>query len=149
MVAQCDLNLDRLAIKLKTAGINSTRSWLFDDKSFGVCNGYRISVSSGEITYRMIDEKTVLIVLYRVERKDRLSLVSSFSPLAWFVEFIKREVPSVQYIRGSVDVFPYRNERGICSKRLLKMYLRCGAVEVTEDGTRWVEMDVSKYRFVK
>jgi type III secretion system regulator LcrR len=131
--------------QLKAKGIAYSPSWLFDKPEFGISNGIRVRMLTSEIIYQMPNSHTVLIVLYRKAKADRLSLLCSFTPLAWFIRFIVENVPTVKVVKGLVDVSPYQTEHGISSRRLLELYKRCGAAEVVIDGRRWVQLEIDRY----
>lgn len=137
--------LDPVEQELKAQGIVMEASWLFDLPNLGIRNGTKIIVRSTEIVYRVLDDKTVLVVLYRKELTMRQSLCFSFSALFWFLRFLVNHVPSIQVVTGLVDVYPYASDCGITSKRLSEFYQRCGAEEVQIDGLQWVRLELDRF----
>lgn len=142
-------NLDTLSLQLNKHGVKTRTSWLFDQPEFGVSNGTKIDIRGSEIVFQVSDHETVLVVLYRKSKADRQSLSCSFTALFWFVRFIINKVPSVKYVKGLVDVNPYKSDKGISSRRLMSVYKRCGADEVTIGGERWAQLNTKNYKPIR
>ena len=92
---------DTVGPQLRRYGICVSPSWLFDDEQLGIRNGWRFYRGGAELVYRCLDDRTVLIVLYRKPRCLRTSLRSSFTGIVWFMRFLRSHVPGVHWVTGS------------------------------------------------
>ena len=114
-------------------------AWLFDRPELGIGNGHVVKVGRSEITFKLLDVESLLIVLYKIDKQDRQTLGFSLRDLIRFLHLLGDNIPSLKKAVGLVDVFPYRACEGIRADRLSKLYVRFGAEVSDVDGRKWVE----------
>lgn len=120
--------------------------------------GYRLS-------FRVVEPHWVLLSMYeRMVARPRLA--DAFTAMAWFIDWLRRRQPGVEYVLGRVETEPFRQGRDLDDARLLRYYLRWGgaAIVAPEDvpglggtqcfaaplqGIRYVRVGVPDFRMPK
>lgn len=129
-----------IRLLLESQGLHVIVSWLFERPEMGIENGFTVNINQCELTYKVIDAETLLIVLYKKKKQYRTSLGFSLRELMWFLDLLGAGIPSLKHAIGLVDVFPYRDCQGISSNRLLRLYEHVGAQIYIEDGRNWARL---------
>jgi type III secretion system regulator LcrR len=138
---------DRVTQKLRSLGYEVN-----DYKLSGtsLILGGSFCTKCSEIVYRVEQDDTVIIVVYR-RTAPRQGLASPFADIIWFIELLTDESLGIRRVKAMIRQLFKDVKDGLSARRMKQFYIEYlgGRTLDWEDGDEWLYLDLKNYEPVR